>query len=64
MKYVITAKTSDAIAVKASGSWLVEAATCEEALEQIRDYVRTGFWPKDSTWTVKPCPSESAQTSL
>ena len=64
MKYVITARSSDSISVKASGSWLVEAANPDDALDQIQDYVRTGFWPKDSTWTVRPSLCEDAQTSI
>lgn len=64
MKYVITARSSDSMSVKASGSWLVEAANPDDALDQIQDYVHTGFWPKDSTWTVRPSLSEDIQTSI
>jgi hypothetical protein len=61
MRYAIWAKSQDSAPFQAEGRWVVEATSREEAIKLMEKSIN--FWPKGSTWTVKPWTPDNVKTS-
>ena len=62
MKYEVCVEAPHTPSLKASGRWVVEADSRDEALALVLTNDQAKWWPLDSAWRIRDEKSETPQT--
>ena len=61
MKYEVCVEAPRTRSLAASGRWLVEADSRDEALALVMTYGHAAWWPQGSTWNIRDKDRESSE---